>query len=194
MTHFPLFLDLKGREVLIFGGGAFAMQRIEKLMPFSPKLTVISAEIDESVKKVQGVRLIEREFCTEDLECSPAFVVIAEDEKKTAFIYEECKKRSIPVNAVDMPRYCDIIFPSVIATEHLCIGISSGGLSPIATVVLKEEIEKLIPDDVDTILERMLELREEIKRALPPEKRKNALRAAFKEMMGLQTATEEERP
>ena len=37
MTHFPLFFDLKDKKVLTFGGGAFTLQRIEKLKPLFSK-------------------------------------------------------------------------------------------------------------------------------------------------------------
>lgn len=191
MTHFPLFLDLKDKEILIFGGGEFALQRIKKLLPFSARLRVISEQISEEIRQMENnetVILEERAFAESDLDRCPPFVIIAEDEEKTAGIYEACRKRHIPVNAVDQPKYCDIIFPSVVSTEHLCIGISSGGISPTATVEFKERIEQMIPENMDGILEWMWELRNDINANLPKEKRKRALRRAF------QKAVERNRP
>lgn len=186
MTHFPLFLDLKDKEILIFGGGEFALQRIKKLLPFSARLRVISEKISEEIRKMENTETVtteERAFSESDLERHPPFVIIAEDEEKTAEIYEACRKRNIPVNAVDQPKYCDIIFPSVVSTEHLCIGISSGGISPTATVEFKERIERMIPENMDDILEWMWELRAYINANLPKEKRKRALRTAFQKAM-----------
>ena len=183
MTHFPLFFDLKDKKELIFGGGAFTLQRIEKLKPFSPRITVISQKISDPIKQINGITWEERSFCEKDLDIAPAFVIIAEDKKTTATIYAECKKRQIPVNAVDMPEFCDIIFPSVVSTEHFCIGISSGGISPTATVEFKERIENMLPDNLDAILEWMLPLRDKINNTLPKEKRKSALRQLFNEAL-----------
>ena len=186
MTHFPLFLDLKDKEIIIFGGGEFALQRVNKLLPFSARLRVISEQICEELLRLEnsdGVILEKRAFSECDLESHPSFVIIAEDEEKTARIYEACRKRNIPVNAVDQPKYCDIIFPSVVSTEHLCIGISSGGISPTATVEFRERIERMIPDNMDTILEWMGELRIYINANLPKEKRKRALREAFRKAL-----------
>ncbi|MBE6665888.1 MAG: bifunctional precorrin-2 dehydrogenase/sirohydrochlorin ferrochelatase [Ruminococcaceae bacterium] len=191
MTHFPLFLDLKDKEILIFGGGEFALQRVKKLLPFSVRLRVISEQISEEIRQMENyetVILEERTFSENDLERFPPFVIIAEDEEKTAEIYEACKQRHIPVNAVDQPKYCDIIFPSVVSTEHLCIGISSGGISPTATVEFKERIERMIPENMDDILEWMGDLRIYINANLLKEKRKRALRKAF------QKAVEMNRP
>ena len=186
MTHFPLFLDLKDKEILIFGGGEFALQRIKKLLPFSARLHIISEKICEEIRQTENnetVILEERAFSESDLDRCPPFVIIAEDEEKTAKIYEACQKRHIPVNAVDQPKYCDIIFPSVVSTEHLCIGISSGGISPTATVEFKEKIERMIPENMDDILEWMGELRIYINANLPKEKRKRALREAFRKAL-----------
>ena len=186
MTHFPLFLDLKDKEILIFGGGEFALQRVKKLLPFSARLRVISERISEEIKRTENqgtVILEERAFAETDLDRHPPFVIIAEDEEKTARIYETCKQRHIPVNAVDQPKYCDIIFPSVVSTEHLCIGISSGGISPTATVEFKQRIERMIPDRMDDILDWMWELRNYVNANLPKEKRKRALREAFRKAL-----------
>ncbi|MBQ3489226.1 MAG: bifunctional precorrin-2 dehydrogenase/sirohydrochlorin ferrochelatase [Clostridia bacterium] len=186
MTHFPLFLDIKDKEILIFGGGEFALQRVKKLFPFSARLRVISEQICEAIHQLENsesVMLEERAFSENDLDRFPPFVIIAEDEEKTARIYKACQKRHIPVNAVDQPKYCDIIFPSVVSTEHLCIGISSGGISPTATVEFKERIEQMIPENMDGILEWMGELRNDINENLPKEKRKRALREAFRKAM-----------
>lgn len=179
MTHFPLFFDLKDKDVLILGGGRLAFQRLEKLKPFGPRLRVISDHISPQIRAVDGVVVEERPFSVLDLSPPPLLVILAEDRERSALLYEECKKRHIPVNAVDMPELCDVIFPSVIATEHLCVGISSGGISPTATVELKERIGSLIPDGLDLILEWMLPVREKVKSSLPPERRNAALRKIF---------------
>lgn len=179
MTHFPLFLNLKNRKILIFGGGNFALERINKLMPFSASLTVISPHISDEIKAIKEIEYCERAFEPRDLDCSPAFVITAEDRETTAGIYAQCNMRNIPVNAVDMPEYCDIIFPCVISTEHLCIGISSGGISPTATVEFKERFAKQIPDNIDEILVRMPSVRQYIKQNAPAQHYKALLRKVF---------------
>jgi siroheme synthase-like protein len=185
MTHFPLFLDLKDREVLICGGGAFALQRVEKLKPFMPKIRVVSEEVSDAVRAITGITIEERAFREEDLDTAPAFVVIAEDEETTAKIYAVCQKRHIPVNAVDMPKYCDIIFPSVISTKHLCVGISSGGISPTATVEFKSRIEELLPENLDEILEWMPCAKAYVTDRCEKSVRNAILRQVFREALSL---------
>lgn len=180
MTHFPLFTDLMGRSILIFGGKKHALQRIKKLLPFSPVITVISPCISQEIKDIPDIILKERAFLPEDLDEFPVLAIIAESKEITAEIHALCKERHIPVNAVDMPEYCDVIFPSVISSEHLCIGISSGGISPSATLEFKESFEKLIPENIDEILEWMPEAKSIIKENALESRRNALLREAFR--------------
>ena len=181
MTHFPLFFNLKDKDIIIFGGGHHALQKIKKLKPFEPRLTVISECISDDIKNTGGITFKEQKFCKSDLDINPLFVIIAEDEKTTAEIYAECNHRHIPVNAVDRLEYCDIIFPSVTASENLCIGISSGGLSPTATVEFKERFENQIPENTDEIIEWMPSVKAYVKQTVNASTQKQALREIFKE-------------
>ena len=45
MAYFPFFVDLSGREGLIVGGGAVALRKVQKLLPYGPRLTVVAPEI-----------------------------------------------------------------------------------------------------------------------------------------------------
>ncbi len=40
MGYFPFFVDLSNKEGLIAGGGRIALRKIEKLLPYGPRLTV----------------------------------------------------------------------------------------------------------------------------------------------------------
>ena len=44
--RFPLFVNLAGRKVLLFGGGPVALRRARTLVAFGPDLTVIAPEPD----------------------------------------------------------------------------------------------------------------------------------------------------
>ena len=37
MPHFPMFVDLSGRPVLIVGGGSVALRKLRKLAPYGPR-------------------------------------------------------------------------------------------------------------------------------------------------------------
>ncbi|MDD6276207.1 MAG: bifunctional precorrin-2 dehydrogenase/sirohydrochlorin ferrochelatase [Clostridia bacterium] len=159
MHYFPLFTDLNGKEILICGGGSHAVEKIKRLLPFGAYIRVISEDVSEEILHMDSVSVENRRFCEEDLDSFPVFVVAAENREKNEFIARLCKARHIPVNAVDMQDLCDIIFPSVILRENLCIGISTGGASPAASVAIKNAVESNLPDQIDGILDWLCEKR-----------------------------------
>ena len=44
MAYFPMFVELEGRPCLIVGGGAVALRKARKLLPYGPELTVVAPE------------------------------------------------------------------------------------------------------------------------------------------------------
>ena len=60
MNYFPMFMHIKGQEILICGGGKHAVEKIEKLQPFQPKIHVISENISTKIKSMQNITMAER--------------------------------------------------------------------------------------------------------------------------------------
>ena len=50
MAYFPLFVDIKGKDVLVAGGGAVAARRVESLLSFGARVTVVAPEIDGKIE------------------------------------------------------------------------------------------------------------------------------------------------
>lgn len=67
MPHFPLFIDLTSKPVLIVGGGNVALRKLQKLLPYEPVVTMISPVFLPEIKAVPGVILHHRPFFDSDL-------------------------------------------------------------------------------------------------------------------------------
>ena len=105
MAYFPFFIDIKEVKGLIIGGGKHALGKIEKLLPYKPKLHVIATEISEEVREITKENEIPvdvRRFQESDLEPRPDFVIIAcDDMKERKRITNLCRERHILVNGRD---------------------------------------------------------------------------------------------
>lgn len=191
MALFPFFVNIEGMKGLIIGGGKHAWEKVERLWPYGPQLTVIAPEFyPELVKlaeegaaesalaepgKESLVTLVHREFTDTDLESQLAFVIVAGDiQKENRRIAGLCKERRIPVNVVDDQEYCDFIFPSLIARGNLSIGICTNGASPGTGVLLKRKMEAQLPEHIEEILDFLQEVRPRIMEALPNKKQRFA--------------------
>ena len=68
MSYFPFFIDLEGKGGLVIGGGSVALRKVEKLLPYGPKLTVMAPEILPEIKKYSGISCMEIPFTDSALE------------------------------------------------------------------------------------------------------------------------------
>ena len=54
MGYFPFFVDLTNRPALIVGGGAVALRKVEKLLPYGPRLTVCGLTFLPELERLPG--------------------------------------------------------------------------------------------------------------------------------------------
>lgn len=181
MAYFPFFVDLADRRGLIVGGGRVALRKAEKLLPYGPALTVVAPEILPELAALPCVRPVRRVFAPGDITPDLAFVIAASDDRAWNHqIALLCRGRNIPVNAVDTPEDCSFLFPALVRSGPLSVGISTGGASPTAAIWLKEQIQALLPEGFGDILAWLAEQREPLKRRLPEEAARAAvLKALF---------------
>ena len=45
MAYFPFFAELSEKRGLIVGGGVVALRKVQKLLPYGPRLTVVAPEL-----------------------------------------------------------------------------------------------------------------------------------------------------
>lgn len=159
MACFPMFMDLQNKKIFLCGSGKDIVDKIYKMMDFHPQMYVFTEKPSDLILNIKGIHVRNRSMTEEDLKECPAFVIASCDEEKNREISEICRKYHIPVNVIDCPKLCDFLFPSLINTDKICIGISSSGVSPTTVVHLRNTIEKILPEHMDAILEEMPKIR-----------------------------------
>ena len=179
MTLFPFFEDIDNKTFLVIGGGKVAKGKINRLKQFTNKIIVIAPETD-----ITECKVIKKEFEESDLALAD-YVIGASDDgelnKKISFL---CQARGISVNIVDDSSLCTFIFPSLIKRGDLTVGITTNGKSPALSQYLRQEIEKLIPDDIESIIDEISALREQLKNDVPNQKdRAEILKNKLAELM-----------
>jgi siroheme synthase-like protein len=165
MTLFPFFEDIENKTFLVIGGGSVAKGKVERLKQFTNSIIVIAKETD-----ITGVKIINKEFDDSDITLGDYIIGATNDSAVNERIYTLCKEKSIPVNIVDNPKLCTFIFPSLIKKGDLTIGITTAGKSPATSQYIRQEIEKAIPDNIDSILDEMNNLRKQLKKDIPSQK------------------------
>lgn len=63
MAYFPMFVNLEEKRILVVGGGMVAFRKVQKLMPYGGKITVVApeilAEIVEIAKRTETAKVLE---------------------------------------------------------------------------------------------------------------------------------------
>ena len=175
MAYFPFFVELEGASGLVAGGGNVALRKVEKLLPYGPRLTVIAPRIDEKILAMPGVVCLRRAFEPADLEGKDFAVAAAGDREVNHWISRLCRERKIPVNVVDDKEASSFLFPSLIKRGELSVGISTGGSSPSAAIYLKERFAEAVPENLPEILDFLAGERANIRQAVSCGGRREAL-------------------
>lgn len=177
MAHVPLFIDLRDRCIVIFGGGHVGERKAKMFCAYG--LTkVVSTSFTAELLKMADSGLIDA--IVDDLKdvkkyLTGAFIVVPATNNRTlnAFIADQAKAMNILVNQVD--GIGEVIVPSVINKGDIHIGISTMGKSPASTRFLRLRIEELIEnvalmvtlqDELRTILKKEIDSQLERRRIL----------------------------
>jgi precorrin-2 dehydrogenase/sirohydrochlorin ferrochelatase len=167
MSYFPAYFSLENRKILLVGGGAIALEKLEKLVDFTKDIEIISKETTSEFTKfakANSINIQKRAYLKGDINGYDIVIVATNTVELHKSIYEESRDSRILVNSVDNTAYCDFIFPSYIKRGHLTISISTSGSSPAMAKRLRKYIENLIPPQIESFLEEMKTLRLSMKK------------------------------
>lgn len=125
--RFPLFIDLTGRQVVVYGGGRIAARRVEALSRFGPAITVIAPEIQASLRRLPGVTCRAGVFDPASLPDAALVLAATDDPAVNRAIAAACRRRGIPVNSASDRADCDFHFPALAMRGNLVAGVNAGG-------------------------------------------------------------------
>ena len=132
--YYPVFLDLRGRRVVVIGGGAMGEEKVTRLLPYEANVVVVSPDVTDEVSTLAQdgqIEWIRRPYRPDDLE--GAFIAIVADTSDDAVnhaVSEEARQRNVPLNVADVTDLCTWITPSVARRGEVIVATSTGGASP----------------------------------------------------------------
>lgn len=165
---FPVFLKLEQLRLLIVGGGAVGLEKLNAVINNSPstQITLVATSICKEIKELSvqqsSIQLVERPFAQNDLDGFDLVIVAVNDPSTSATIQQFAKSKGILVNVADKPELCDFYLGSVVKKGNLKIAISTNGKSPTIAKRLKEIYADSLPDEMDGLLENMHVIRSKL--------------------------------
>ncbi|OUS05664.1 uroporphyrinogen-III C-methyltransferase [Rhodobacterales bacterium 52_120_T64] len=176
MDHLPIFLDVKGKTVIVDGGGTIAARRVERALDAGAIVHVYAEVLCDEFRDLKN-----RPSLTHHTEAPrlPDFIGVTvaygatENEERDRHLYDMANHNHVLANIADVTEYCDFITPSIIDRSPLVIAISSGGAAPIIARILRARIEAILPAAYGTLAAFTGRLRERVMTKLKtPESRR----------------------
>lgn len=162
MRFYPVFLDLRGRRVLVLGSGEVAARKARLL-------------------REAGATIVLRPgFAAADLAgCALAVGADAPDTELSA-LAAAAREAGIPVNVVDRPEMGTCIAPAVIDRDPITVAVGTEGTAPVLARMLRQRIEAMLPPSLGPLARLADRLSAELRRRVPdPADRRPLLEAAL---------------
>jgi siroheme synthase-like protein len=145
MSLFPIFVKLRGRLVVVVGGGEIAAEKIDGLLRAGANVHVVAPEVNAPLGDLIArgkVEWVAREFQAHDLAGATLAIAATSAPGINAAVYHEAEVRGILCNAVDDIENCHFYYGSIVQRGDLQIAISTNGKSPALAQRLRQELEQ----------------------------------------------------
>jgi siroheme synthase-like protein len=168
MALYPIFVELKGRPIIVIGGGNVGAEKVRGLLAAEADITVVSPELIDELREHAAagrIRHVARAYQESDLDGGYEFIMVATDDGAiNAQVGAAGKKRGIWVNAADDPTNCDFILPAVIRKGKITLAASTSAASPALARRLREELDAYLTDDMPALADLLAEVRQEVRK------------------------------
>ncbi|MGC1470219.1 MAG: NAD(P)-dependent oxidoreductase [Sphingorhabdus sp.] len=143
MNQMPLFVTIRGKPVILLGEGdaADAKRRL--------------------IERAGGLCVDEK-----NTDARLAFVAI-EDRNIAADTASRLKARGLLVNVVDQPDLCDFTTPAIVDRDPLLVAIGTGGASAGLAKMVRQAIERVLPDRLGELALRLQSARDAVRARWP---------------------------
>ncbi|KAI9143536.1 putative NAD(P)-binding-domain-containing protein [Paraphysoderma sedebokerense] len=166
-VSFIVAWQLRGKNVLVFGGNEVAAGRVYSSLEASAKVTVITPHLTslelQSRLRNSEISWISRSYQPSDLDSADLVFTSLDSLEESEIIYSECKRLKIPVNVADVPPMCDFYCMSIHRDQSLQIAVSTNGKAPRLANQLRRQIVNAIPASSGRAIEIVGKFREKIK-------------------------------
>ncbi len=154
MQHFPIFLAVAGRRIVLSGGGEAALAKLRLLLKTEAKLTVITPSAAPEIEnwaKSGKLTLITRAMEPGDTLCASLFYAATEDEAEDARTAGIAHADGALVNIVDNLGDSQFITPAIVDRDPVTIAIGTEGAAPVLARAIKADLEAKLPNTLGTL-------------------------------------------
>ena len=143
--YYPIALKLKGRAVLVVGGGQVAERKVKTLLRFGAQIRVVSPDLTPALLRLFKSHRItwrDRIVKASDLEGADLVIAATSDAAVNKRISVWAKRRGILANVVDRAFLSTFISPAILRTSRAVVAVYTHGVDPVLSRDLKNFLEE----------------------------------------------------
>jgi len=163
---YPVNLILRGRRVLVVGGGRVAAQKVRGLLDADATVHVVATEVGTELEAlVDDPRLSwdVRPYRSGEVSEYRLVVTATGDPEVDGAVFADAEAADVWVNSADDPEHCTFTLPARVRRGPLLVAISTGGHSPALATWLRRRFEEELGPEYETLLGLLAEERRAVK-------------------------------
>lgn len=149
-SHFPLFIDLRGRNILVVGAGKIASRRINTLCNFDANVIVIAPKAEgEILRRAENgdITYFEREFDESDMRGIDIALAATDNREVNRLVGEIARRNNIPVSVADAKEECSFYFPALAIDETTVVGVAGNGTNHTHVAKTAKKIREVLKNE-----------------------------------------------
>jgi len=169
-TKFPIFLKPESLTFNVFGGSEIAEEKLHFLLKSSPHARVrvfassFSKPVQELIDKHPNVRAIPQwRAWPWQVGRNDVSIVATIEPQEVRWSVGLGRLMGHLLNVADVPDRCDFYMGGIVTNGSLKLAISTDGKAPILAKRMREWLEDVLPEDVESNLDELQALRRELK-------------------------------
>lgn len=148
MKHFPIFLRVDGRRIILSGGGEAALSKLRLLLKTSGHITVFASDPAPEIvawAAEDKLRLVYRPMEAGDALCAALFYAADEDIQEDARTTAIARADGALTNVVDNLDDSQFITPAIVDRDPVTVAIGTEGAAPVLARAIKADLESRLP-------------------------------------------------
>jgi len=148
MQHFPIFLNLAGRRVVVSGGGEAALAKLRLLLKTEAHITVFAQDAEAQIEQWASERRIT--WCQRNLEpgdalCAALFYAANDTPTEDRRVTKLAQADGALTNWVDNLGESQFITPAIVDRDPVTVAIGTEGAAPVLARAIKRDLEAKLP-------------------------------------------------
>ena len=163
LAGLPVNLLVRGRRVVVVGGGRVATRKVEPLLDLGAEVEVVAPEVSAEIRGWAGAgrcSLTERAFRAGDVDGAWLVFTATGEPAVDAAVHEAAEAARVWVNSADDPAHCSFTMMSVVRRADLVVALGTGGRSPALAAHLRRQLTEELGPEYEVLLDLLAEARE----------------------------------